>query len=153
MKTSHLVTIFLLVILIVACNEEEQEVYDYPFVHINYENSSSVSVSSKGTLLREYNVYLSSKPFTGTVTVGYKIILGNGLTEGKDFELITEGFSLNFLPGIYEMPIRIKWLANEINPEENNTVTILLTDNNMGITIGYPGPERLESKLVITKTP
>jgi len=151
MKTKHLLSL-LLILLFSACNKNEIEVYDNPFVHIMYEGASSVKVSSKANVLKEYNIYLSSKPLSQNLVVNYEVVVGDGLKEGIDFEMITQGNSLTFLPGIYEMPVRIKWLPNELDPLKDNSMVIRITDNNLGFTIGLPGPANNQSELKITKT-
>ena len=38
-----------------------------------------------------YNVYLSSPASTETVTVTYEIEVGDGLQDGRDYKILTEG--------------------------------------------------------------
>lgn len=150
MKTKSLFPILLL-ILFSGCNKNEIEVFDHPFIHIMYEGASSITVSSKATVLKEYNIYLSSKPLSQDLIVDYEVVVGDGLQEGVDFEMITQGNSLTFLPGIYEMPVRIKWLPNTLDPSKDNSLIIRITGNNLGFTIGLPGPDHNQTELVITK--
>ncbi|MGQ1889737.1 hypothetical protein ACT29H_04775 [Thermophagus sp. OGC60D27] len=151
MKTKSLFPILLMLVFL-ACNENETEVYDRPFIHIMYEGASSIKVSSKANVLKEYNIYLSSKPLSQNLVVDYEVLVGNGLEEGVDFELITQGNTMTFLPGIYEMPVRIKWLPNALDPSKDNSIVIRLTGNNLGFTLGLPGPDHHQTELKITKT-
>ena len=98
-----------------------------------------------------YSVYLSSKPLTENLEVNYQVIVGDGLKSGVDFELVTKGSTLTFLPGIYDMPIRIRWMPNHLDENKDNTITIRLTGNNQGLTMGLPGPDGLQRELVIEK--
>lgn len=135
----------------VSCRDDE-EVYDNPFIHINANGGLSwVIVSSEVNNVNSYNIYLSSGALSQNVIVNYEIIVGNGLQAGRDFELVTQGNSITFLPGIYDMPIRIRWKPNRVDPTKNNTLTIRLTGNNMGFNLGLPGPDGLQRELVIEK--
>ena len=73
---------------------------------------SKVIVKSDVNNINTYSVYLSSKPLTENLEVNYQVIVGDGLKSGVDFELVTKGSTLTFLPGIYDMPIRIRWMPN-----------------------------------------
>ena len=54
------------------------------------------------------------------------------------------------MPGIYEQTIKIDWLPHDIDETKDNTVTISLLSAE-GVTLGYPGPDRLMKDLVIRK--
>lgn len=142
----------LIINCLVACSIEENEAFDTPFIHIMSESGASkVVVKSDVNNINTFSVFLSSKPFSENLEVNYQIIIGEGLKAGRDFELVTKGSSLTFLPGIYDMPIRIRWLPNHLDESKDNTITIRLTGNNQNLTIGLPGPDRLQSELVIEK--
>ena len=98
-----------------------------------------------------YNVYLSSPASTETVTVTYEIEVGDGLQDGRDYKILTEGNTLTFLPGIYDMPIRVQWYPNPVDPEKDNSITIRLISNDKGYDIGLPGPDKNQSVFTITK--
>lgn len=134
-----------------SCSDDE-EPYDNPFVHIMADGGASrVIINSDVNNVNVYNVYLSSKALSANLIVNYEITVGNGLQAGRDFEMVTTGNSLTFLPGIYDMPIRIRWKPNRVDPAKDNTLTIRLTGNNMGFTLGLPGPDGLQRELVIEK--
>src|SRR5690606_22197588 len=110
------------------------------------------TVNYQATVLRTYQVYLSSAPQTQAVDVEFRLVPGNGLREGVDYEVLTPGRILSFLPGIYDMPIRIRWLPSPAFDEtKDNTLTIELVGNNRGITMGLPGPDQRQRTFVITK--
>lgn len=141
-------------ILFASCSKDEQDQYDQRFVHIMLNESSNVSVSSKGSVVGSYNIYLSAPQFLEPVTVKYKITAGAGLTEGLDYELINPATEVTFLPGIYDMPVRIRWMPNPVDPANDNTVKIELTGvSNAAYTLGLPGKDQLQKTFTITKTP
>ena len=74
-----------------------------------------------------------------------------GLTEDVDYKVVTTANPLVFLPGINDMPIRIRWLKNPVDPTKDNTVTIRLTGNSKGYNLGFPGPDHVQSEVVIEK--
>lgn len=134
-----------------SCGLDENPEYDLKFVHIMVNESSSVNVSAKANTIGTYNVYLSAPASNESVTVTYEVIVGNGLKEGVDYELQDKNNTLTFLPGIYDMPIRIRWMANPVDPSKDNTIKIRLISNDKGYTIGLPGPSKNQSELTITK--
>jgi len=114
-------------------------------------NQSAVTVSDKANVVGTYYIYLSTPKFDEDVQVEYEMVIGSGLKSGVDYELLNPGNSVTFLPGIYEMPIRIRWIANPIDPSKNNSIKINLISNNKGYTIGLPGPDQLQKSFIITK--
>lgn len=141
-----------MLMMLVSCGIEEQKPYQTPFIHIMENGASATTFSSKGNSPKAYSVYLSSAPLTRKLEVYYEIQLGDGLMEGVDFKRITVSDTLVFLPGIYDMPIRIQWLSHTLDLTKNNTLKIQLLGNNQGITIGMPGPDHYQTSFTITKT-
>lgn len=113
--------------------------------------SSETTVSRRANTIGTYNVFLSAPESEETVTVTFEIIVGDGLTEGIDYKIITQGNTLTFLPGIYDMPIRIQWFSNTIDPNKDNTIKIKLISNDKGYSIGMPGPSQNQSVFTIRK--
>jgi len=144
--------LFPLVLLLVSCGIEEQKPYQTPFVHIMFQEASESTISSLANVSKDYMVYLSSAPLSRNLEVYYEIQVGDGLQEGRDFERITVSDTLVFLTGIYDMPIRIKWLIHPLDLTKNNTLKIILKGNNLGINLGLPGPDHNQSVFTITKT-
>lgn len=152
MKHIRISCIAFFAILFASCGKEEHAPFDQPFVHIMSNNASSETVSYLANATRTYNIYLSSKPLTSDLEVRFEITSGNGLTEGLDYEVLTPGNSILFLPGIYDMPIRIRWIANpDLDPTKDNTLTIDLVSTNQNIILGLPGPDQLQKRFTITK--
>ena len=153
MKTNRF-TIFLSLIgmlFAVSCGLDEVPTYDLKFVHIMNDNASEINVSAKANTVGTYNVYLSSKETKEEVNVTYEIIIGSGLKENVDYKILTKGNTLTFLPGIYDMPIRIQWLANPVDKAKDNTIKIKLISSDQNYNIGLPGPDKKQSEFKITK--
>jgi hypothetical protein len=137
--------------LLTSCGLTEQEDFDTPFVRISYQESDKITMTSNTRKTYAYYVYLSSKPLSQNLEVTYDIEIGNGLTQGVDYEILTTGTKLTFPTGIYTMPIWIQWLPNTVDTLKNNTLRIVLKSNNLGISNGFPGPDHVQSSLTITK--
>ena len=86
-----------------------------------------------------------------SVEVSYEIIVGDGLVEDVDYKVVTTQNPLVFLPGIYDAPIRVRWLKHTVDPTKDNTLTIRLTSNSKGYTLGFPGPGHIQSQVTIEK--
>ncbi|QVY66870.1 hypothetical protein [Polaribacter sp. Q13] len=140
-----------IILTLTSCNKEEIEVYDEPFVHINFNNISTSNINSNRRDIVSYYVYLSTKPLAKDLLLDYSIIIGDGLQEGVDFKIITTEYPLVFPIGIYRRPIQIQWLDHVLDAEKDNTLTIKLNSNNLGITVGFPGPDANQSKLILQK--
>ena len=84
------------------------------------------------------------------IVVSFAVTCGDGLSEGIDYKVATVGGKITFMPGIYEQTIKIDWLPHDIDETKDNTVTISLLSAE-GVTLGYPGPDRLMKDLVIRK--
>ncbi|WP_417016218.1 hypothetical protein [Alistipes sp.] len=140
-------------LLLTSCKKAEP--YDHPFVYIIQADDNSYAatstVSSEATVVRTYNICLSSKELTENLVVDYSFTVGDGLEAGVDFERMTTGNQVIFAPGIYTMPIRIRWLPNKVDESKNNTVTIRIENTSLGFTIGFPGPDQLSRQHTIRK--
>ena len=131
--------LFLLAVAIVlsSCSKDE-EPFDHPFIYIaDAQGGSSAVIDCDGTFVATYYVYMSTKKIAEDVTV--------------DFRQVSPGSSIVFPSGVYERPIRIEWLNHMIEAGKNNTVKIVLKSNSKNFTIGFPGPDHLNSEYTITK--
>ena len=72
------------------------------------------------------------------------------MAEGTDYKVATAGGKITFLPGVYDQVIKIDWLPHDIDASKDNTVTISLVSAE-GVTLGYPGPDKLMKDLVLRK--
>lgn len=148
--------IYILLALVLAgafasCKEQEVEPYKNPFFHIHVDNRSTVEVLSNRKDTVDYKVYLSAELQFDPIDVQYEVKVGNGLVAGRDYELLTQGTTLNFPSGIFERPIRIAWKEAALDATKDNTITIRLLSNSKNYTLGLPGPDGLQRQLVITK--
>lgn len=148
---NRLAIILMVAIFSSGCSKEDFEPYDVPYLHIMKDGMAKETVSSVANFLGDYKIYLSSKPLDEMLLVQFSIAVGDGLVEGVDYELVTAVNSLAFLPGIYDMSIRIKWLPHPVDPSKDNTLTIRLEGNSQDITMGLPGPDEYQRCFVITK--
>ena len=139
-----IIVMLLALVALCGCQKEEFEGFDMPFVKVTTTTGASQTVVLS-------NVSVSSKMLTTALVVNYEIVVGDGLQEGVDYELVTTGNQLTFEPGIYDMPIRIKWLAHPVDETKDNTLTIRLTGNSQNLHLGVPGPDGLQKQLVIEK--
>ena len=139
-------------VAVCSCADQEVELFDEPFVRIaTPTGTASTVVLSNVRNVNAYTVYLSSRALTDNLEVSYEIVVGDGLVSGVDYQVVTTENPLVFLPGIYTMPIRIRWLEHRVDPSKDNTVTIRLTGNSKGFALGFPGPDHVQSQLVIEK--
>lgn len=147
-----LLYIFILLGAIYSCDQEEIVFFDEPFVRIcTSTGEARTVVLSNVRNTNAYTVYLSSRPITDSLEVSYEIIVGDGLKEDVDYKVVTTANPLVFFPGINDMPIRIRWLKNPVDPEKDNTLKIRLTGNSKGYNLGFPGPDHVQSEVVIEK--
>ncbi|MBR1401694.1 MAG: hypothetical protein IJ604_13370 [Prevotella sp.] len=147
-----LLYILFLMGVLYSCDQEESVFFDEPFVRISTSTGEARTVVlSNVRNTNAYSVYVSSRPITDSLEVSYEIIVGDGLQEDVDYKIVTTANPLVFLPGINDMPIRIRWLQHAVNPEKDNTVTIRLTGNSKGFNLGFPGPDHVQSQVVIEK--
>ena len=148
----RLLYIIFLIGALYSCDQEESVYFDEPFVRIcTSTGEARTVVLSNVRNTNAYSVYVSSRPITDSLEVSYEIIVGDGLQEDVDYKIVTTANPLVFLPGINDMPIRIRWLQHTVNPEKDNTITIRLTSNSKGYNLGFPGPDHVQSQVVIEK--
>lgn len=134
--------------LTVACNKIET--FDDAFVAFDTAKSSVVSIDAGGEFTGSYTVHYTGPKPSAPIVVSFAVTCGDGLSEGIDYKVATVGGKITFMPGIYEQTIKIDWLPHDIDETKDNTVTISLLSAE-GVTLGYPGPDRLMKDLVIRK--
>ena len=134
--------------LTVACNKIET--FDGAFVAFDTAKSSVVSIDAEGEFTGSYTLHYTGPKPSAPIVVSFAVTCGDGLSEGIDYKVATVGGKITFMPGIYEQTIKIDWLPHDIDETKDNTVTISLLSAE-GVTLGYPGPDRLMKDLVIRK--
>lgn len=131
-----------------SCNKIT--LFDEAFVAFDTAKSSVVSINATGEFTGSYTLHYTGPKPSAPIVVNFVVTCGNGLTEGVDYKVATAGGKITFMPGIYEQVIKIDWLPHEIDESKDNTVTISLVSAD-GVTLGYPGPDKLMKDLVIRK--
>lgn len=145
---TELAMLMLIAVSAASCNKIT--LFDEAFVAFDTAKSSVVSINAAGEFTGSYTLhYTGSKP-SAPIVVNFVVTCGNGLAEGVDYKVATAGGKITFMPGIYEQVIKIDWLPHEIDESKDNTVTISLVSAD-GVTLGYPGPDKLMKDLVIRK--
>ena len=131
-----------------ACNKIAT--FDGAFVAFDTAKSSVVSIDAEGEFTGSYTVHYTGPKPSAPIVVSFAVTCGDGLSEGIDYKVATVGGKITFMPGIYEQTIKIDWLPHDIDDTKDNTVTISLLSAE-GVTLGYPGPDRLMKDLVMRK--
>ncbi len=131
-----------------SCNKIT--LFDEAFVAFDTAKSSVVSINATGEFTGSYTLHYTGPKPSVPIVVNFVVACGNGLAEGVDYKVATAGGKITFMPGIYEQVIKIDWLPHEIDESKDNTVTISLVSAD-GVTLGYPGPDKLMKDLVIRK--
>lgn len=135
-------------VLAASCNKIT--LFDEAFVAFDTAKSSVVSINATGEFTGSYTLHYTGPKPSAPIVVNFVVTCGNGLAEGVDYKVATAGGKITFMPGIYEQVIKIDWLPHEIDESKDNTVTISLVSAD-GVTLGYPGPDKLMKDLVIRK--
>lgn len=131
-----------------ACNKIAT--FDGAFVAFDTAKSSVVSIDAEGEFTGSYTLHYTGPKPSAPIVVSFAVTCGDGLSEGIDYKVATVGGKITFMPGIYDQVIKIDWLPHDIDETKDNTVTISLLSAE-GVTLGYPGPDRLMKDLVIRK--
>ena len=122
-----------------ACNKIAT--FDGAFVAFDSAKSSVVSIDAEGEFTGSYTVHYTGPKPSAPIVVSFAVTCGDGLSEGIDYKVATVGGKITF---------KIDWLPHDIDETKDNTVTISLLSAE-GVTLGYPGPDRLMKDLVIRK--
>lgn len=143
----------LLVAIVSGCNRNENFPYFEDFyVAFDLSRSSVASVNELGSSSGSYYVHYCGEMGEGeTITVTFSVTPGDGLQEGVDYRMVTQGNTLTFMPGVYNMPIHVRWLPHALDPSKDNTLTIRLESADKDLVLGLPGPDALCREFKITK--
>lgn len=147
-KITELAMLMLTAVSVASCNKIT--LFDEAFVAFDTAKSSVVSINATGEFTGSYTLHYTGPKPSAPIVVNFVVTCGNGLAEGVDYKVATAGGKITFMPGIYEQVIKIDWLPHEIDESKDNTVTISLVSAD-GVTLGYPGPDKLMKDLVIRK--
>lgn len=147
-KITELAVLMSIAVSAASCNKIT--LFDEAFVAFDTAKSSVVSINATGEFTGSYTLHYTGPKPSAPIVVNFVVTCGNGLAEGVDYKVATAGGKITFMPGIYEQVIKIDWLPHEIDESKDNTVTISLVSAD-GVTLGYPGPDKLMKDLVIRK--
>lgn len=147
-KITELSMLMSIAVSAASCNKIT--LFDEAFVAFDTAKSSVVSINATGEFTGSYTLHYTGPKPSAPIVVNFVVTCGNGLAEGVDYKVATAGGKITFMPGIYEQVIKIDWLPHEIDESKDNTVTISLVSAD-GVTLGYPGPDKLMKDLVIRK--
>lgn len=147
-KITELAMLMVIAVSTVSCNKIT--LFDEAFVAFDTAKSSVVSINATGEFTGSYTLHYTGPKPSAPIVVNFVVTCGNGLAEGVDYKVATAGGKITLMPGIYEQVIKIDWLPHEIDESKDNTVTISLVSAD-GVTLGYPGPDKLMKDLVIRK--
>lgn len=147
-KITELAMLMLIAVSAASCNKIT--LFDEAFVAFDTAKSSVVSINATGEFTGSYTLHYTGPKPSAPIVVNFVVTCGNGLAEGVDYKVATAGGKITFMPGIYEQVIKIDWLPHEIDESKDNTVAISLVSAD-GLTLGYPGPDKLMKDLVIRK--
>lgn len=147
-KITELAMLMSIAVSAASCNKIT--LFDEAFVAFDTAKSSVVSINAAGEFTGSYTLHYTGPKPSAPIVVNFVVTCGNGLAEGVDYKVATAGGKITFMPGIYEQVIKIDWLPHEIDESKDNTVTIRLVSAD-GVTLGYPGPDKLMKDLVIRK--
>ncbi len=147
-KITELTMLISIAVSAASCNKIT--LFDEAFVAFDTAKSSVVSINATGEFTGSYTLHYTGPKPSAPIVVNFVVTCGNGLAEGVDYKVATAGGKITFMPGIYEQVIKIDWLPHEIDESKDNTVTISLVSAD-GVTLGYPGPDKLMKDLVIRK--
>ena len=147
-KITELAMLMLIAVSAASCNKIT--LFYEAFVAFDTAKSSVVSINATGEFTGSYTLHYTGHKPSSPIVVNFVVTCGNGLAEGVDYKVATAGGKITFMPGIYEQVIKIDWLPHEIDESKDNMVTISLVSAD-GVTLGYPGPDKLMKDLVIRK--
>ena len=147
-KITELAMLMSIAVSAASCNKIT--LFDEAFVAFDTAKSSVVSINATGEFTGSYTLHYTGPKPSAPIVVNFVVTCGDGLSEDIDYKVATVGGKITFMPGIYEQTIKIDWLPHDIDETKNNTVTITLLSAG-GVTLGYPGPDRLMKDLVIRK--
>lgn len=134
------------------CSCSKFKMFDDFYIAFSPTMSDPSTISEAGTITCAYYVHYAGTLADEAITVNYSITAGDGLKEGIDYEIVTKGGKLNFLPGIYNVPIRIRFMPNTLDAAKDNTLTIRLESCSVpSITLGMPGPAQNHREMKIYK--
>ena len=154
MKTLKKILCLVAVFTLSACSENDPIIFQDAFIYLTDANNlNASSVDSSANNVGTYYIILVAPAIGQDLQVTYDLIAGNGFKADVDYRQVASTASPITIPtGIYRLPIRIEWLAHELDATKDNTMQIVLRScDNPIVGIGRPGPDQYGAKYTITK--
>ena len=136
-----LIVIAVIAFGVIACDEEETTYtpLSYPDeAFVAFEGTSIDAVESRESDV-VVTVFLATVNQNSDVTIDYTITSENAVL-GTHYEIVDNKSQFTIASGQYSDELKIKMLDN-LETDGNKLLTITLTGNSAGATIGYPGPD------------
>ncbi|ARS35726.1 hypothetical protein [Pontibacter actiniarum] len=150
-KLLKIVLVAFVPLVMAACNKEEVEPFDHPFFHIHVDNQDTVEVRYNRRDTVAYHIYLSAERQFDPIQVTYSVTPGSGLEEGRDYRVLHNSNTVVFIPGVFQVPVKIAWLEHDLDPAQDNSLSIKIESNSKDYTLGLPGPDHIQQQLVLIK--
>ncbi len=141
-------------LLLAACNGYNSlPLFEDSYVYFNTAKSGFTNINELGKSTTSYYInYVGPMEEGESIDVQFSVSAGDGLAEGVDYQMVTTENTLSFSPGVYSLGIHIRWLAHEIDPDRDNTVTLRIEGcSKEGVILGLPGPAAKDRSVTITK--
>lgn len=141
----NLILVIVIAVFAISCDEDETT-YDslnYPSDAFIAFESSSTSVPEGATDLIDIPITFATTNQSSDVTVNFSIE-SSDMILGTHYEIVDNKTSYTISSGSYTDKIQISLIDNA-DKEEDKQLTITLTDNNSGASLGYPGPDSLNT--------
>ena len=126
---------------VIACDEEETTYtpLSYPDeAFVAFEGTSMDAIESRESEV-VVTVFLATVDQNSDVTIDYTITSEDAVL-GTHYEIVDNKSQFSIASGQYSDELKIKMLDN-LETDGNKLVTITLTGNSAGATVGYPGPD------------
>jgi len=151
MKTlfKSLIIIAVVSFVAIACDEDETtfEPLNFPTDAFIAFDGNNIEVDEFDTADIVVSVSMATVNQTQDVTVDFTISSSDAIL-GTDFEVVDNKSQFTIAAGEYSDDLRLRLIDNQ-DSEPNKTITITLTGTNASATLGYPGPDALNSTIDI----
>lgn len=140
--------------LALGCSDYNKlPLFEGSYVYFNTSKSGYTSINELGRSTTSYYInYVGPMSDGETIEVAYSVTPGNGLAEDVDYQMVSTSRTLSFSPGVYSLGIHVRWLANEIDPSKDNTLTLRIEScSKEGVALGVLGPDEANRSIVISK--
>lgn len=143
---------FALVLTLSSCHLNDPVLFKDAFVAFDLTKSDPTAVNAKSQDIFTYRLHLTSLSRSTPLTVTVGVSCGEGLMEGRDYELISDGRVI-FQQGVYDMPYRIRLLRSNLDPLADNSIMLQITQvSDPNVFIGTPQNGKNSSVKIYKRT-